>query len=110
MDFDGYLRFLLALVFVIALIAMFAAFARRMGFGYRRTDKGSRIRRLSIVEIMPVDAKRRLVLIRRDATEHLILLGTGSDLLVEDGIAVNDFADVLAETAKPPNEHKDGTP
>jgi len=33
-----------------------------------------------------VDAKRKLVLLRRDDTEHLILLGPNSDTLVEAGI------------------------
>ena len=35
---------------------------------------------------MPVDAKRRLVLLRRDSTDHLVLLGSGPDLLLEGGI------------------------
>ena len=35
-----------------------------------------------------VDAKRRLVLVRRDDVEHLILLGPASDLVVERGIAM----------------------
>ena len=36
---------------------------------------------------MPLDARRKLVLLRRDATEHLVLLGAGQDLLLEAGIA-----------------------
>jgi len=34
MDPGGYLRFLLALVFVLALIGVLAVLARRIGFGY----------------------------------------------------------------------------
>ena len=87
MEFEGYFRFLLALVFVIGLIWLLAAMARRMGFGFPVTSfKGGRERRLSVVEVTPVDGRRRLVLVRRDATEHLILLGPASEMLIENGI------------------------
>jgi len=86
MEFEGYIRFFLALIFVLALIGILTAVARRFGFGYRMATKGSKARRLSIVEVMPVDAKRRLVLLRRDSTDHLVLLGSGPDLLLEGGI------------------------
>jgi flagellar protein FliO/FliZ len=45
-------------------------------------------KRLSVLEVLPIDGKRRLVLLRRDAAEHLVLLGIGGDLLIEsNGIA-----------------------
>jgi len=83
MEFEGYLRFFLALVFVLALIGVLTALARRYGLGYRATPRKGKGRRLSIVEAIPIDAKRRLVLLQRDTTEHLVLLGGGSDLLIE---------------------------
>lgn len=87
MEFADYLRFLLALVFVIGLIWLLAVVARRMGFGFPVTSfKGGRARRLSVVEVAPVDGRRRLVLVRRDDTEHLILLGPASELVIETGI------------------------
>jgi flagellar protein FliO/FliZ len=42
-----------------------------------------------VVEIASVDAKRKLVLVRRDATEHLVLLGPTSDLIVERAIGAS---------------------
>lgn len=42
--------------------------------------------RLNVVEAARVDAKRRLILIRRDDVEHLILTGGPVDLLIETGI------------------------
>ncbi len=87
MEFAGYFRFLLALVFVIGLIWLLAVMARRMGFGFPVTSfKGGRARRLSVVEVAPVDGRRRLVVVRRDDTEHLILLGPASELVIESGI------------------------
>lgn len=86
MDFETYFRFVLALVFVLALIGAIAWLARRFGVlrGTMRPRGASR--RLEVVEVAPIDAKRRLVLVRRDGTEHLVLIGVNSELLVESGI------------------------
>ena len=45
-------------------------------------------RRLAVVDQMQVDAKRQLLIIRRDNVEHLILTGGPQDLVVETGIPV----------------------
>ncbi len=52
-------------------------------FGLARLGQG---RRLGIVEVTAVDPRRRLVLVRRDNTEHLILLGHQEATVVERGI------------------------
>lgn len=76
MEFTDYLRFFAALAFVVGLIGMLALGARRFGMTPRITRKrGQRGSRLSIVDMMPVDGKRRLVLLRRDNVEHLVMLG-----------------------------------
>jgi flagellar protein FliO/FliZ len=82
---DVYWRFVGALVVVIGLILLLAWLAKRMGFGGRiATRRGKR--RLSIQEVMSLDNKRRLVLLRRDGVEHLLLLGMNDDVVVESGI------------------------
>jgi hypothetical protein len=43
-------------------------------------------RRLSVVEHASVDGRRRLVLVRRDNVEHLIMTGGPVDVLIESGI------------------------
>ena len=45
-------------------------------------------RRVEIVDVAPVDARRRLILVRRDDVEHLILLGAHEDILVESNITL----------------------
>ena len=87
MDFGTYFRFLIALVFVLALIGLIAWIARRFGFGHVAVRPRGAARRIEIVETAAVDAKRRLVLLRRDRTEHLVLLGANSELLIESGIS-----------------------
>ncbi len=87
MEFSGYLKFLLALVFVLGLIGLAAAMMRRLGLGFPAGAlKKPGNRRLSVVEAAPLDGRRRLILIRRDDTEHLIVLGPNSELVVETGI------------------------
>lgn len=43
-------------------------------------------RRLAVVEHASVDGRRRLILIRRDGVEHLIMTGGPVDVVIETGI------------------------
>ncbi len=90
MEFSVYLRFLLALVFVLGLIGLIAWAARRFGLlrGTVRPRNGQR--RLEVIETAAIDSKRRLMLVRRDGAEHLLLLGINGDLVIERGIAPGD--------------------
>jgi len=90
MDLDVYLRFVVALVFVLALIGLVAWVGRRMGFLGRVTMGRAANGRIGVVDAVTVDAKHRLVLVRRDGIEHLVLLGPTSELLVESGITARD--------------------
>jgi flagellar protein FliO/FliZ len=103
MEFGEYLRFFFALGFVLVLIAGLAAVVRRSGFGERlaATPSSAGERRLYLVEVRPLDAKRKLVLIRRDDREHLVLLGAASDLLIESDIPAAPGKPVERETAGP---------
>ena len=85
------LRFILAFMFVIGLIGL-SAFALKR---YSRTALGKRLLnpvqgegRLRIVELCYIDARRKLVLVRRDQAEHLLLLADGRELVVESWEAV----------------------
>ncbi len=86
MDMDVYLRFVASLAFVLALIAVTGWAVRRYGFGANPTRGGKSARRIAVVEQTALDAKRRLVLLRRDGVEHLVLLGTAGDLVIETAI------------------------
>jgi len=86
MEIETYFRFLGALLFVLALIGAAGWAARRFGLGGRLAPNPGKNRRLSVVEVVTLDSRRKLVLVRRDATEHLVLLGPGQDVLVEGGI------------------------
>lgn len=81
-----YLRFGLALLFVLGLICACSWFGKRMGLAPRSTSGKGAGQRLTIIEVRAVDAKRKLLLVRRDHVEHLILLNGDRDLLIEGGI------------------------
>ncbi len=104
MDLDQYIRFLMALLFVVALIMVVAWVLRRAGMAGGRVRGRGRQRRLSVVEALPIDAKRRLVLVRRDDREHLILLSANGDLLVDSTPAAG-FDSALVQSA----QRQDGT-
>jgi flagellar protein FliO/FliZ len=86
-DMETYARFLIGLVFVLALILALAWVARQLKLvpGALKMPRNGP-RRLSVIEAASVDAKRRLVLVRRDNVEHLVLLGPTSETIVETGI------------------------
>ncbi len=64
-----------------------------LGQGRNRRD------RIRIVEAVQVDPRRRAILIRRDNTEHLILVGGPTDVVIETGI------DAPFEAAEPEEDY-----
>jgi len=91
MEIADYLRFVFALAFVVALIFLLAFIGKRYGMGYRNVSRAGK-RRLAISEIMPLDNKRRLVLVKRDDQEHLLVIGGETDLVVEKNITEEDMS------------------
>jgi len=80
-------RFVVAFVIVLGLIALTFWLIRR--FGTSRVNSAAargRQPRLAVVDAAPVDGRRRLVLVRRDNVEHLIMIGGPSDVVVEQNI------------------------
>ena len=86
METESYLRFVLALAFVLGLIGLLAMLAKRFNLGFPTPMKTGRDRRLAVIDVAPIDSRRRLVLLRRDGVEHLVLLGPGQDVVIESGI------------------------
>lgn len=95
MDYASYLQTVAMLAVVVALIFGVAWLARRTGVAGGGQVAGRRRRRLAQVESLALDGKRRLVLVRRDGREHLLLVGGAADLVVERDIAP---AEPAAET------------
>src|ERR1039458_10825057 len=79
-------KFFIAFAVVLALIGLTAWLVRR--FGANRLGGGARGRqpRLAVIDAASVDGRRRLVLIRRDNVEHLLMIGGPTDVVVEQNI------------------------
>src|SRR4030081_2159609 len=81
------LTFFFAFVAVMALIGVAAWLVRRFA-GNRlgaNTNRG-RMPRLAVIDAAAVDGRRRLVLVRRDNVEHLLMIGGPADIVVEPNI------------------------
>jgi flagellar protein FliO/FliZ len=80
-------RFIIAFVLVLVLIGAGTLFWRRFGVG-PLSPLGPRGRqaRLAVVDAAAVDTRRRLVLIKRDNVEHLLMIGGPTDIVVESNI------------------------
>jgi flagellar protein FliO/FliZ len=71
-------RAFFALALTLGLVGLAAVAARRYGPEWLvRLQRPKAERRLAIVESLPLDPARRLVLVRLDSTERLLLLGEG---------------------------------
>ena len=79
--------FFFAFIIVLALIGLTAWLVRRFA-GNRLGANANRGRmpRLAVIDAAAVDGRRRLVLVRRDNVEHLLMIGGPSDIVVEQNI------------------------
>jgi flagellar protein FliO/FliZ len=99
-------RFFLAFLIVLGLIGVTAWAVRRLGSG-RLSAGGVRGRqpRIAVIDHASVDGRRRLILVRRDNVEHLLMVGGPSDVVVEANIvratsaAAGARGPAIAETA-----------
>jgi flagellar protein FliO/FliZ len=85
--------YIMTFVLLISL-AVLAVWIAQQSFG---TGSGLKIfqakpRRTGVVEATSVDGRRRLILIRRDNVEHLIMTGGPVDVVIETGIPVRQPA------------------
>jgi flagellar protein FliO/FliZ len=86
-DLDFLVLVIAATLFVIALGALMVwAFRTFFGGPSNAGFMRPRDKRLGVVETATVDAKRKLLLVRRDEVEHLVMVGGPVDMLIETGI------------------------
>jgi hypothetical protein len=80
-------KILLFLVVVLGLLALAFWLLRRFGGG-RLGSSATRGRqpRLAMIDQAAIDNRRRLILIRRDNVEHLLIIGGPTDVVIEQNI------------------------
>jgi flagellar protein FliO/FliZ len=79
-------RFFLAFLIVLGLIGAAAWAVRRFGSARLGGAVRGRQPRLAVIDYASVDARRRLILVRRDNVEHLVMIGGPTDVVVEANI------------------------
>ncbi|NBX66014.1 MAG: hypothetical protein EBQ96_03355 [Proteobacteria bacterium] len=84
MGAHDYLRFILALLAVLALMGLLAFGLRRYGMGGGALPGVKR--RLNVLETRPLDHRHKLLLVKCDEREHLILLGPDCQTVIDANI------------------------
>ena len=100
-----WLRFIITLLFVLALFGGFAWLLRRFGaerLGLGTTGGRGRQVRLAVIEDVEISGRRRLILIRRDNIEHLLMIGGPTDVVVEPNIVRAAAAREASPAQRPP--------
>jgi len=95
-------RFFLAFLVVLGLIGATAWAVRRFGGGRLSSTARGRQPRLAVIDYASVDARRRLILVRRDNVEHLLMIGGPTDVVVEPNIVRATPAARDVPAARPP--------
>ena len=86
MDVMDFARYIGALLLVLGLIGGAALAARKFGLG--SLVKPVDARRLQIVETLGIAPRQRLLIVRRDNVEHLIMSGPDGTSVIESNIPV----------------------
>ncbi|UTO29040.1 flagellar biosynthetic protein FliO [Bartonella harrusi] len=73
-------------IITITAIATIILFLRRLKRGKSMFNRKKSLSRLTLCETIAIDRTRRLVLIRCDDKEHLLLIGGLTDIVVESNI------------------------
>lgn len=96
------------LIFAIILGGIFVVLSiirRFSGGGFASSGRTGRQPRLSVMDAAAVDSRRKLVLIRRDDVEHLLLIGGPTDVVVEQNIVMESRANSRSQPTRIEPEH-----
>ncbi|GEM_PF-212778 len=94
-------------IFAIILALIFVVIRLIRRFSGKTLVSGGRTRqpRLSVMDAAAVDGRRKLVLIRRDDVEHLLLIGGPTDVVVEQNIVKETRANARVRSRRIEPEH-----
>lgn len=84
----SYVNFVLSLVAVLMLL--YAVLWSVKKFGITQASMRSSTRRLRLLEVLPIDHKKRVVLVQKDDVEYTIFIGESDEFLIEEGPAQNN--------------------
>ena len=73
-----------ALIFVLGLMGGLTLILKKLGLSGALPVK-SGDKRLKVIEVLPLDGRRKIAIIQRDDKQHLILLGGNTETVIESG-------------------------
>lgn len=85
-DFVRAILWTVVALIVLVIVLVIVKLIRSMTFGTFVAGGRNRKTRLAVMDATAVDSHRRLVLVRRDDIEHLLLIGGPTDVVVERDI------------------------
>ena len=90
MESNEIIRFISALVLVVSLMGILWLILKKMGInGTLPLNQGQK-RRLQVVEMLPLTNSHKAVLLRRDDKDHLVILSSNGETVVETSIQVQE--------------------
>ncbi len=92
-------QYIITFVVILALVGVAVWMGRRYAGSSVNVAGRGRLPRLAVIDALTVDKRRRLVLVRRDNVEHLLLIGGPSDIVVEPSITRTRVAQRPGQTA-----------
>ncbi|MCB1530656.1 MAG: FliO/MopB family protein [Rhodospirillales bacterium] len=93
MEITELAKFAASLLFVLALMGGLAFIIRRFGLGQAGRFISTEKKQLRIIETLPLDARRKLVLLERGPNRHLVILGPSGETVIETNITAEDDDD-----------------
>lgn len=97
--------FILLFALILLVIVVVFSLIKRLGGGSFNAGNRGRAPRLSVMDAAPVDSRRKLVLVRRDDVEHLLLIGGPTDVVVEQNIVIEPRASHRIDQTRIAPEH-----
>ncbi|MEM8771637.1 MAG: flagellar biosynthetic protein FliO [Pseudomonadota bacterium] len=85
MDISDIIRVFFGLIAVIGMIGVGAVIFRKAGL-MKTLSARQASRRLELIESLAIDNRRRIVLLRCDNREHLVMLGAQSESVIANNI------------------------
>ena len=102
MQYMEYLNTFLALIFVLAAMGILALIAKKMGLS--QTGGLTKNRRLRLVEALPLDHKHKAVLLQCDDKQHLVILNTNGETVIDTNIKPHSTTGEKDQKDDPPFE------
>ena len=104
MDLSDYTRFIFAFAFVIGLIWAVAKAARTLGLDKKLRGITGAQGRLQLLDVLFLDPKRKVVLLRADARDYVLLLSG------ETALVIDTLPDTTASRGQASEQnHQDGS-